>query len=118
MCLPEREFGGRNKDPKGASIYLDSLPSSIGGNASCLLVPPFLVFPFKIKLEAAKEHEAPPKFPFVICHVKARAVGLQLGVRVCWEQQLLGGGWEGAQVRRWGWEGGWPLYHQGSGQLQ
>lgn len=53
------EFGGLDKYPKGASIYLDSLPVSIRGDVSHLLVPPFLLLTFKMKLEAAHKSSKP-----------------------------------------------------------
>ena len=57
------ESGGLNKYLKRASIYLDSPLSPIRGNVSRLLVPPFFLLPFKIKLEAAgKSIEPLPNF--------------------------------------------------------
>lgn len=72
-----------DEDLKDASIYLDSLLVSVRKNVSCLLVPLFLLHPFKIKLEAASE-----------------SMALQPGSEgVCWEQQWVGKGWEGAQFK-------------------
>lgn len=79
ICLPgEAEFGGLNKFSKRASIYLDSLLIPTRGNSSCLLVPPFFLLLFKIKLEAAsKSFEPLPNF---------RSSSVMSG------PQLLGGG--------------------------
>lgn len=72
-----------DEDLKDASIYLNSLLISIRKNVSCLLVPLFLLHPFKIKLDAASE-----------------SMALQPGSEsVCWEQQWVGRGWAGAQFK-------------------
>ena len=65
-----------DEDLKEASIYLNSLLVSIRKNVSCLLLPLFLLHPFKIKLEAAGESIKPlPNFHSSSGHVRVRASG-------------------------------------------
>lgn len=106
------EFGGFNKYPKGASIYLDSLPISIRGNVSCLLVTPSFLLPFKIKSAASRRStKALPNFHSSSVISVPELCEWSSGLRV---SAGSSGGWAGAgkepSSER---QGGWRLHHQG-----
>lgn len=111
--FPGRGLSAR-KCWNGASIYLDSLPISIRGHVFYLLVPPFLLLPFKIKLEAAGESIKPlPNFPSASAMSGPELRGWSPGVRV---SAGSGRWWAGAGMEpSSGAGGGRPLCHQGIG---
>lgn len=112
LSARKTESGDFNKYPGGAFIYLDSLPISIRGNVSCLLVTPFFLLPSKIKLEAAGEGiKALPNFRSSSVMSGPELCDCSPGVRV---SAGSSGWWAGAGKKpSSGRQGGWPLHHQG-----